>query len=70
MTEAQLNNIKNTCNNMLQAYKANINELLGYVASAKAVEIENADVKDDLDTILQELETQLNNLNDEMNVSL
>ena len=70
MTEAQLNNIKNTCNNMLQGYKANINELLGYVASAKAVEIENADVKDDLDTILQELETQLNNLNDEMNVSL
>ena len=69
MTDSQLNNIKNTCNNMLVAYKANISELIGYVTSVKAVEIENADIKKDLDTIVEELERQLKDLHDEMNIT-
>ena len=70
MTEMQLNSVKSSCNQMLEAYRWNINALLGYVAKVKEVEIENADIKDDLDTIIADLERQLNSLNDEMNVTL
>lgn len=69
MTDMQLNNIKSTCNHMLEAYRNNITQLLGYVGKAKAAEIENADIKEDLDTIIADLERQLNSLSDEMNVN-
>ncbi len=70
MTEMQLQNVKNSCNGMVNAYKSNISELLSQVARVKGVEIENAKIKEDLDTILEDIERKLKSLEDEMNVSL
>ncbi|MBE5934406.1 MAG: hypothetical protein E7262_01265 [Lachnospiraceae bacterium] len=67
MTDTQLQNYKSAANVLMQSNRVDINNMLAATNKLKNVEIENADIKETIDTMIEDIEKQLNSLMDEMN---
>ena len=69
MTQGELQSIINNAKQNIFEYKHNIQVTLDCVNKMKELEIDNAEIKEDIDTMIGDIERQLKLLSDDINVS-
>ena len=69
MTQGELQIIINDAKQIIYDYRYNIQKTLDCVNKLKGVDIENAEIKEDIDEMVRDIERQLKLLSDDMNVS-
>ena len=69
MTQGELQNIISDAKQTIYEYKYNIQRTLDCIEKVRKLDIENADIKEDIDGIASEMERKLISLLDDMNVT-
>ena len=66
MTQGELQNIISDAKQTIYEYKYNIQHTLDCIEKVRKLDIENADIKEDIDSIASEMERKLISLLDDM----
>ena len=69
MTQGELQSIINDAKQTIYEYKYNIQRTLDCIEKVRKLDIDNADIKEDIDSIATEMERKLISLMDDMNVT-